>query len=164
MLEANRRSSGAERTLNVVDHRGTLAETAIRLALVERGLRVLEPISPQPYDLVVHAPGGRFITLQVKHGRLRAGCVVANACSTDHGRGRRSYAGRADLLAIYAPELRRSFVVPVVEAPRYAVALRVEPARNGQAAGVRQAEDHALERWAASLAEEPRDVARSPAP
>jgi hypothetical protein len=65
--------------------------------------------------------------------------------------GRESYIGRADVLAIYAPELRSTYVVPVDEAPRFAVSLRVEPARNGQARGVRRAEDFALARWATDL-------------
>jgi hypothetical protein len=132
--------------------RGAIAEAAVRLALLEEGLRVLQPVGDDhPYDLVVHAPDGRFVRVQVKHGRVRRGCVVSNACSTDHGHGRKSYAGRADVLAIYAPELRRTFIVPVEAAPRYAVSLRVTPARNGQQVGVRYADACSVERWAAGL-------------
>jgi hypothetical protein len=131
---------------------GAVAEAAVRLALLECGLRVLQPIGDDhPYDLVVHAPDDRFLRIQVKHGRLRGGCVVGNACSTDHGRGRESYVGRADVLAIYAAELKATYMVPVREAPRFAVSLRVQPARNGQTRGVRQADDFALARWATSL-------------
>lgn len=80
-----------------------------------------------------------------------AGASSSNSCSTDHGHGRRSYAGLADVLAIYAPELRRTWVVPVELAPRYAVTLRLEPARNNQVAGVRLADDFTLARWASTL-------------
>lgn len=132
--------------------RGAIAEAAVRLALLEEGLRVLQPVGDDhPYDLVVHAPGDAFIRVQVKHGRVRGGCVVSNACSTDHGRGRQSYAGRADVLAIYAPELRATYVVPVEAAPRFAVSLRLEPARNGQKAGVREAGNFTLTRWAEAV-------------
>jgi hypothetical protein len=131
---------------------GTIAEAAVRLALLEHGLRVLVPVGDiDPYDLVVHAPDDRFLRVQVKHGRVRGGCVISNACSTDHGRGRQSYAGRADVLAIYAAQLRRTWIVPVETAPRYAVSLRLEPARNNQVTGTRPAADFTLERWAAAL-------------
>jgi hypothetical protein len=137
-----------------VSHRpGAIAEAAVRLALLEHGLRVLVPVADvEPYDLVVHTPGDRFVRMQVKHGRVRGGCVVSNACSTDHGRGRQSYAGRADVLAVYAAELRRTWIVPVEHAPRYAVSLRFEPARNNQVTGTRPAGDFTLERCVAGLA------------
>jgi hypothetical protein len=132
---------------------GTIAEAAVRLALLEHGLRVLQPVGDDhPYDLVVHAPDDRFVRVQVKHGRVRGACVVANSCSTDHGRGRGSYDGRADVLAIAAPQLRQTWIVPVELAPRYAVTLRLEPARNNQVVGVRLAADFTLARWVARLA------------
>ena len=129
-----------------------IAEAAVRLELVEAGLRVLEPVGGQaPYDLVVHAPDARFITVQVKHGRLRDGCVVSNTCTTDHGQGRRPYTGRADVLCIYASQLRTTYVLPVEDAPRYTVRLRLEPPRNRQVTGVRIAAEHELARWAEAL-------------
>lgn len=132
---------------------GAIAEAAVRLALLEHGLRVLVPVGDaEPYDLVVHAPDDRFLRVQIKHGRVRGGCVVSNACSTDHGRGRQSYAGRADVLAVHAAQLRQTWIVPVELAPRYAVSLRLEPARNNQVAGTRPAAEFTLDRWVAGLA------------
>lgn len=132
--------------------RGDVAESAVLAALIRQGLSVLVPFShDSPYDLVVTAGDERFIRVQCKAGRFRDGCVIFNCHSTDHGRGPRDYVGRADVFGVYCPPLDRTFVVPVEEAGRRGTWLRVEPARNNQARGVRRADDYAAETWAAGL-------------
>jgi hypothetical protein len=119
--------------------------------MTKLGLVVLLPFSQHlPYDLVVHLPDGRFVRVQCKTGRERGGCVLFNSASTDHGRGRIDYRGRADVLAVYCPTLDEVYVVPVDEAAGYVTSLRVRPSRNNQRRGVRAADDHTLERWAAA--------------
>ena len=127
---------------------GDAAEAAILNAFTQAGLLVWMPWSRfGPSDLMVETPDDLF-RVQVKSGRVRRGCVLANARSTDHGQGRRSYDGLIDIIAVHVPEIDRQFVVPV-EQCNFEIRLRLTPTLNSQAAGVRWAADHRLEDWAA---------------
>jgi len=78
--------------------KGRAAEAAVLAALMEAGFPVLVPFSgAAPYDLVVDC-NDRLLKVQVKAGRVRGDVIICNTCSTDHGRGRRTYQGLADLL------------------------------------------------------------------
>lgn len=119
-------------------------------AFAALGLLVSVPFAgDSPYDLVADTNDGRFVRVQCKSGRLREGCVIFNTASTDHGRGRIDYRGRADVFGVYCPTIDRVFVVPVEEAATRAARLRLDPVRNGQQAGVRLASEHTPERWLA---------------
>lgn len=96
------------------------------------------------------APGA-VVRIQVKSGRVRAGCIEFNCAGTDHGRGRGSYAGRADVFAVYLHATGEQFVVPVAETRASKMYLRISPTRNGQAARVRMACDYRLGDWVASV-------------
>jgi PD-(D/E)XK endonuclease len=114
----------------------------------KRRIGVLVPFgSGQPFDLAAVMPGGDILRVQVKSGRVRNGCVMFNTASTDHGRGRLDYRGRADVLAVHVASISRVFMVPVDECPGYVCALRLDPPRNNQRRGVRLAEDYAFGRW-----------------
>jgi hypothetical protein len=120
---------------------------------------VLLPLDAQAaYDLVVEVPRGVFVRVQCKAGRLVDGCVSFNSCSTDHGRGRQSYVGRADVFAVHCAALGRSFAVPVADAASFATRLRLRPPANNQRRLVRLAEDHTLARW---VAEQERSAAEA---
>jgi PD-(D/E)XK endonuclease len=82
---------------------------------------------------------------------MRDDCVVFNSCGTDHGRGRMSYQGRADVFGVYAPQLDRVFIVPVSGSANFQVRLRLVPTRNNQQRFVKYASDYAVEDWARSL-------------
>lgn len=130
--------------------RGDAAEAAILAGLTRAGLAVWTPWSSfGPCDLMVESPVGRVLRVQVKHGRVRDGCVIAKSRGTDHGRGRQTYIGVVDVLAIHAAELNTSYVVPVDLAPGFEIRLRLTPTRNGQRKRVIHAGDHLLEDWAA---------------
>ncbi|HWT94654.1 MAG TPA: group I intron-associated PD-(D/E)XK endonuclease [Solirubrobacteraceae bacterium] len=130
--------------------RGELTEAAVLKELTALGLTVSLPFAGDaPYDLLVDLNDGRFARVQCKSGRLRDGCVVFNTASTDHGRGRLDYRGRADVFGVFCPAIDRVFVVPVEEASTRAARLRLEPVRNGQRLGVRLASEHTPERWLA---------------
>jgi hypothetical protein len=131
--------------------RGNAAEAAVLNALVRAEVHVLVPFGEGlPYDLAIDT-GDQFIKIQVKCGRVRNDCVEFNTCATDHGSGRRSYVGLADVFGVWVPELDRVYVAAVVDSPRYRGYLRLVPTRNSQSKGVRYAGDYAVERWAASL-------------
>jgi PD-(D/E)XK endonuclease len=54
--------------------------------------------------------------VQCKTGWEIGGCIAFNRRSTDHGRGRQPYLGRADLFAVYFPADGTIYLVPVAEA------------------------------------------------
>jgi hypothetical protein len=132
--------------------RGNAAEAAVLNAFIRADLDVYLPFGDgMPCDLVVGS-GPDLIRVQVKCGRLRGECIQFNSASTDHGNGRQSYEGRADVFGVYAHQIDRVFVVPV-EGCAYPLAqLRCVPTRNNQQRGVRYAGDYAVEDWVRSLA------------
>jgi hypothetical protein len=133
---------------------GDTAESAVLHALTAAGFCALIPFgSGLPFDLAAAAPDGRIFRLQVKSGRVRNGCVIFNSCSTDHGRGRLDYRGRADFIAVYVATLDQVFLVPVDDCPSYVGVLRLSPTRNNQRKRVRLAEDYTLQCWAKRLEE-----------
>ncbi|HEX8753451.1 MAG TPA: group I intron-associated PD-(D/E)XK endonuclease [Solirubrobacterales bacterium] len=126
--------------------KGNATEAAVLKAFAERGLSVLVPFGDgAPFDLAVHLGGGDFLRVQCKTGRSLNGCVVFNGRSTDHGRGRLSYAGLADVFGVYFPLDDKVYVVPV--ASGFAPRLRLAPPRNNQRRGVRFAVDYELGNW-----------------
>jgi PD-(D/E)XK endonuclease len=131
--------------------RGNAAEAAVLNAMVRADFHVFTPFGEgAPYDLLVDT-NSELIRVQVKCARLKGECLLFNSCSTDHGQGRLSYDGRADVFGIYSPQIDRVYVIPVQDCPRFQTSLRLVPTRNSQSKGVRYAGDHAVESWAASL-------------
>lgn len=131
---------------------GNAAEAAVLQALTAAGFHVLVPFGGGlPFDLAAAVPGGDLLRIQVKAGRVRRGCVEFNSASTDHGRGQQDYRGRADVIAVYVPQLSQVFMLPVDDCPTSRGFLRIEAARNNQQRRVRRAEDYSFEGWAASV-------------
>ena len=132
---------------------GDVAEAAVLHAFARVGLSVWLPWSRFGCaDLIVENGAGRIVRVQVKSGRVRDGCVVANGRSTDHGSGRRSYLGRVEVVAVHVPALEQQFVVPVEEIPGYDIRLRLVEPLNNQRVGVRFAADFLLDDWAQGFA------------
>lgn len=116
-------------------------------ALVGRGFRVLVPFGEgHPYDLVVDLDGS-FLRVQCKTSRHQRGCLVFNPHTTDHGRGRQSYLGRADIFGVYFPTAESVYLVPIDAVTHFSGRLRLEPARNNQRRKVRFAADFEIDRW-----------------
>ncbi len=131
---------------------GDAAEAAILGSLLEGDLLVSVPFGRfGPYDLLVEGPRG-FVRVQVKSGRLRGDCVEFNCVGTDHGNGVGSYAGRADVFAVHVRATGEQYVVPVEEARRGKMYLRLTPTANNQRRGVRFASDYRLADWVARQA------------
>jgi hypothetical protein len=119
-------------------------------AFVDRGLGVLIPFGQgQRYDLAVQLPDGRFLRVQCKNARYDRGCVIFNSRSTDHGMGRQSYVGFADMFGIYDAASDRVYLIPVSELPGYEGRLRINPTRNNQRMKVRFAKEYEVDRWTA---------------
>jgi PD-(D/E)XK endonuclease len=98
---ASKLSSGCRHNIPFVlsAARGNAAEAAILAAFIKHDYFVLVPFGDgQPYDLVVDV-GGPLLRVQCKRAWGDRGCLAFNTHSTDHGKGRQSYAGRADISA-----------------------------------------------------------------
>jgi hypothetical protein len=126
--------------------KGKTSEAIILMALVHLGKAVLIPWGEERYDLVVD-DGQRFVRIQCKTGILRNGCVVFKTCITDARRplGDGGYVGQIDAFAVFCPQLKRAFLVPieVLTSTNYGY-LRVEPALNAQVRNIRWARDYEL--------------------
>ena len=83
--------------------------------------------------------------MQCKTARPVKDCVVFNGRSTDHGHGRQSYEGRADIFGAYFPPQDKVYLVPVL--PNFAPRLRLRSARNNQKRGIRLAADYEFDHW-----------------
>ena len=82
-----------------------------------------------------------------KTGRLRSGVIHFNTVSVRANTKRaiiRHYHGDAELFLVYCPDTGRVYAVDVDEAASSMGSLRVAPAANGQAKGIRWASDHEL--------------------
>ena len=133
---------------------GDITEAVVLAEFLRAGFSVCVPFGDnQRYDLVVEA-GGRFLRVQCKTASLTSdrcggkGCIRFKARSGVHES--RPYWGQADLFAAYSPDTRQVYVLPVDEVPGTDVWLRLTPTRNNNQYGIRLAEDHTLEAWAAA--------------
>ena len=117
-------------------------------ALVRRGFDVLVPFgSGQAYDLVVDLGESTFLRVQCKTAWPTKGCLSFNCRTTDHGRGRRSYVGLADIFGVYFPPDDSVYLVPVDAVTGFQGRLRIAPALNSQRKGVKLAADFAIGQW-----------------
>lgn len=107
------------------------------------------------YDFVVETDEGQLLRIQCKTGRLRDGAVrfPPRSLTYHHPLNRRTgptdtasrdYRGQADLFGVYCVETGKVYLVPVDEVPTTLAALRTEPTRNGQKAGIRWAAQYEL--------------------
>lgn len=130
--------------------KGDLAELKVAVDLIDRGCRISIPFGEDcDYDLIADYEG-RLHRVQVKHTRSD-GQVVLVSCrshSLTNGRVRatkRYTAEMVDWIAVYDCTSERCFYCPSRElgpAGRATLTLRLQPARNGQRIGIRNAEDY----------------------
>lgn len=117
-------------------------------ALVQHGFDVLVPFGEgQPYDLVIDLGGPIFLRIQCKTAWPQKGCMVFNTRTTDHGHGRQSYAGLADIFGVYFPPNETVYLVPIDAVADFAGRLRLVPTRNNQRRGIRFAANFEIGRW-----------------
>ena len=126
---------------------GQRTEAVVLAELVKRGHRVLIPFGVNHrYDLVLDL-GERFVRVQCKTARIVDGCVKFSCQSVRSNTKEalcRDYRGEADLFIAYCPANDRVYAVPVEEADRTQIMLRLNPPGNNQRMGVRWATDYEL--------------------
>ena len=126
---------------------GQRTEAIVLAELVKRGHRVLLPFGVNHrYDLVLDL-GEKFVRVQCKTGRIADGYVTFS-CQSVRSNTKvalcRDYRGDADLFIAYCPDNDRVYAVPVDEAGRTRIHLRLDPPANNQKIGVRWATDYEL--------------------
>jgi hypothetical protein len=135
--------------------RGQQSEAAVLFEFVSRGLSVLQPFGDnERYDLVVEI-SGTFYRVQVKTGRLENGRVQFETRSSGtltNKISKRGYDGEIDVFAVYSPERRETFVVPIEDAPETSMGLRVSAAQK-QSPNINWAADYSVERWLETVGE-----------
>jgi hypothetical protein len=141
---------------------GNEAEAMVLGALTRRNFDVLVPFGDgHSYDLAVHLTGTTFLRVQCKTAWRRGGCLIFKCRTTDHGRGRQSYAGLADIFGVYLPPTQSVYLVPIGAVADFEGRLRLEPTRNNQRRRVRPAADYEIDRWSLDSLQE---VAQASAP
>src|ERR1051325_9239998 len=114
--------------------KGNISESKVLAAFTEAGYTVLLPFGTGvAYDLVID-DGVNLSRVQMKTGRLRKGCVLFAAYSTNGSKGnqrRRDYKGKADLFAVYCPDNDKIYLVSVDEVSIEG-RLRVHPPGNNK--------------------------------
>jgi len=131
-------------------HIGEISRTQIIAALTRRRKRLLAPLADHlRYDLVIDDEG-TFLRIQCKTGRLLNGTIRFVTCSVDSRSKqgttiRRNYRGEIEFFAVYCPENRKCYLVPVGKVGPNGCRLRITPPRNGQKTHIRWAEDYEIE-------------------
>lgn len=125
------------------EDKGDLGVAKVHADLVGKGFTVLFPVTEHaPFDLVAYADG-EFHRLQVKYRSARAGAVKVQFRSMwadRHGTHTTPMDKDAlDFVCIFCPETDRCYYIRP-GAHGTSVTLRIAPSRNGQQAGVLDAE------------------------
>jgi PD-(D/E)XK nuclease superfamily protein len=128
--------------------KGAIAEQAIAFEATKLGVPVWLPAAEHGRVDMLFEVGGRFWRVQCKSGRLSPtrDVVIVPLFSCRRGPNghiRTGYgADEIDLVAVYAQELDRCFLMPVSLTEELStIHLRLTPPRNGQVACINLAED-----------------------
>lgn len=133
---------------------GEHSEAVIRAKLVEIGYGVFIPLGDNlRCDLLIEDVEGNFWRVQCKTGWLgNEGAFIdfATASSYYHtragktGHGRKGYQEEIDYFAVYYPDTRGVYLVPIDHMPSANARLRLVPTANGQEKHVRWAKEYEL--------------------
>ena len=134
--------------------RGTESEAVIAATLIQAGYTVLTPNGyMHRYDLVIEDADGQFWRIQCKTAWLSSDqkTLKFQGCSTlqkgQKGRlttRRNNYQGEVDYFAVYSPDTRKAYLLPISEVGNTENSLRLLPTGNGQERKVKYAADYEL--------------------
>ena len=131
---------------------GERSEAIIMARLLEVGYSVLMPFGDnRRYDLVIEDADGCFWRIQCKTGRSNGERIEFAPASlyyhTRAGRttyGSKSYHGQIDYFAVYCPETKGIYLIPVAHTGVSQMNLRLLPTKNKQGKHVHWAKDYEL--------------------
>jgi hypothetical protein len=129
---------------------GDRTTLAAMIAIQSHGYAISVPFGENVrYDLVID-DGECLARVQCKTGRLRAGAVLFNTCSTyghhrDPANARRDYYGDVDYFAVYCPQTCGVYLVPIGDlVATNQASLRIDPPRNRQQRFIRPAANYQI--------------------
>ena len=130
------------------NQKGAVAESAIAFEAVKLGIGVYRPLMDERYDFIFDMRS-RLLRVQCKWASTRGDVVVVPLYSsrrTAEGLRRTCYSpDQIDAFAAYSPETERCYFAEMSEIGSLQVLyLRLRPAKNNQAAGIRWAKDYEL--------------------
>lgn len=130
---------------------GELSQAHILAQLLEAGYHVLLPYGDNlRYDLVIEDAEGQLLKVQCKTGwidKQKSVIKFATASSYNHtmkSKMWRHYRGQCEYFAVYCPETKGVYLVPVDEVGVTQMILRLVPTANNQKKGVRWAKDYEI--------------------
>ncbi len=131
---------------------GELSQAHIIAQLLEAGYHILVPYGDNlRYDLVIEDADEQLWKVQCKTGRSNGEYISFTPASlyyhTRAGRttyGSRAYHGQIDYFAVYCPENRGVYLIPVEHTGSSQMNLRLVPTKNHQEKRVRWARDYEL--------------------
>jgi PD-(D/E)XK endonuclease len=133
---------------------GERSEAIIIAKFLEVGYGVLTPFGDnRRYDLVIEDADGNFYRIQCKTGWIESdGAYIRFAAASTYyhtragrtGYGRKDYRGQVDYFAVYCPETRKAYLIPVDHVGVTDVRLRLLPTANKQEKNVRWAKDYEI--------------------
>ncbi len=133
---------------------GERSEAIIMAKFLEVGYGVLTPFGENKrYDLVIEDAEGNFYRIQCKTGWLEGeGTVIKFATSSMYyrvkdgrvGHGRKNYQGQIDYFAVYSPDTKGVYLIPIDHVGVTVAALRLIPTANKQEKNIRWAKDYEL--------------------
>lgn len=117
--------------------KGDIGLLAAHADMAQQGYLILHPLTEHaPFDVVLY-DGSKFLRTQVRYSYLRNnGTLVLHFYGTwsdTRGRHKKMLSDdQIDLFCIYCPERRQCYYVSPPPKGKKSLALRIEPARNGQ--------------------------------
>jgi PD-(D/E)XK endonuclease len=129
-------------------YKGNSSEAIVLAAYIQAGFLVSLPFGGgAAYDLVVDT-GIRFIKVQVKTGKLEAGCILYNARrhrGSKHNTFSRYRENEIDVFAVWCPSNQNLYVVPAEHPLSVAGRLRIVETQNFQQKKIKWAQDYTWE-------------------
>jgi|SRR5579875_21232 hypothetical protein len=135
--------------------KGERSEAYIIARLLEVGYNVLTPFGDNAwYDLPIEDADGNFWRIQCKTGWLAddGACIEFKTASsyyhtrasrtTNHAR--KDYRGEVEYFAVYLPDMRKVYLVPIDHVGTASAFLRIVPTKNNQQKNVGWAKDYEL--------------------
>ena len=121
--------------------KGAIAEFHVCADLMQRGWRILIPYGENNrYDLVAEKDG-KFTRIQVKYVTPKCGTLYVNCRSSNNWSVLPYTANQIDMIAVFNPQHRAVYYVPVGQIRKSAMRLRLDPTKNGQKLKVRFASE-----------------------
>lgn len=133
---------------------GAESEAVIAAALIQAGYTVLTPNGyMHRYDLVIEDAEGRFWKVQCKTAwfsrdkttlKFNGYSILYKGQKGRKETKRMTYTNDVDYFAVYSPDLRKIYLIPITHVGNTENSLRLVPTKNNQESHVKWAADYEL--------------------